>query len=101
VFKGNQFQNKKIQTGTGQVLFIKEEFMQESDTPQKKREGWNAEKISEEASNRMPDEIHREMARGDETKGDADERDTVGSSASIDTPQGREEAKTRAEGGTS
>ena len=75
--------------------------MQENDTPQKTREGWNAEKISEEASNKMPDEIHREMARGDETKGDADARDTAGSSDSIDTPQGREEAKKRAEGGKS
>lgn len=75
--------------------------MQESDTPQAKRDEWSAEKIADEASNRMEDEIQREMARGDETKGDADERDVVGSSASIDTPQGREEAKTRAEGGTS
>ena len=75
--------------------------MQESDTPQTQRDEWDAEKISDEASNRMSDEIRREIARGDETKGDADERDTAGSPASIDTPQGREEAKTRIEGGTS
>ncbi|HEX8249244.1 MAG TPA: hypothetical protein VF599_13790 [Pyrinomonadaceae bacterium] len=75
--------------------------MQESDTPQTRRDEWDAEKVSEEASNRMSDEIQREIARGDETKGDADERDVVGGPASIDTPQGREEAKTRAEGETS
>lgn len=75
--------------------------MQESDTPQTRRDEWDAEQVSDEASNRMSDEIHREIARGDETKGDADERDAAGSSASIDTPQGREEAKTRTEGGTS
>lgn len=65
------------------------------------RDEWSADKVADEASNRMSDEILREMARGDETKGDADERDVVGSSPSIDTPQGREEAKTRAEGETS
>jgi len=75
--------------------------MQDSDTPPTKRDEWDAEQISDEASNRMSDEIQREIARGDETKGDADERDVVGSSASIDTPQGREEAKTRTEGETS
>lgn len=75
--------------------------MQESDTPQTKRDEWSAEEIADEASQRMSDEIQREIARGDETKGDPDERDVVGSSASIDTPQGREEAKTRAEGETS
>lgn len=75
--------------------------MQGSDTPQTKREEWDAEKIADEASNRMSDEIQREVARGDETKGDPDERDVAGGPASIDTPQGREEAKTRAEGETS
>jgi hypothetical protein len=81
---------------------IADKIMQENDKPQTKREGWDAEEISEQASNRMDDEIKREISRGDETKGDADERDAVGgASPSIDTPQGREEAKTRAEGETS
>jgi hypothetical protein len=75
--------------------------MQESDTPPVKRDEWDAEQIADQASNRMSDEIQREIARGDETKGDADERDEAGGSASIDTPQGREEAKTRIEGKTS
>lgn len=75
--------------------------MQESDTPHTKRDEWDAEQLAGEASNRTSDEIQREMARGDETEGDPDERDEAGSSASIDTPQGREEAKTRAEGETS
>jgi len=49
--------------------------------------------IGEEASNRQPDEILREVLRGDETKGDPDSRDIVGAARREDTPQGREEAK--------
>jgi len=70
--------------------------MQQSDTPQT-----SADEIVEEGSYTGSDDIHREIARGDETEGDPDERDIAGSPASIDTPQGREEAKTRVEGGTS
>jgi len=55
--------------------------------------GWNLEDIAGEASQRTDDEIYREARRGDETEGDADERDIAGRSASKDTPQGREEAK--------
>jgi hypothetical protein len=77
-------------------------MQEESKTPEQTvRDGWSAEEIIEEGSYTMSDEIQREVARGDETKGDPDDRDVVGSSPSIDTPQGREEAKTRAEGGTS
>ncbi len=77
-------------------------MQQESDdTPQTKRDEWSAEEIIEEGSYTMSDEIRRQVARGDETEGDPDDRDIVGGSASVDTPQGREEAKTRAEGGTS
>ncbi len=58
-----------------------------------KREGWSAEQISEESSNQMPDEILRQVLRGNESKGDADSRDILGSSQTVDTPQGREQAK--------
>ena len=57
------------------------------------REGWNAEQISAESTNKPSDEIAREMLRSDEAKCDADERDVVGRVNSNETPQGREEAK--------
>lgn len=61
-------------------------------------QGWNLEDIANEASQRTTDEIYREGRRGDETEGDADERDEAGRSASKDTPQGREEAKNDVKG---
>lgn len=61
--------------------------------PDVNRQGWNVEDVSEESANKPADEITREVLRGDETEGDADERDVVGGSDSNDTPQGREEAK--------
>ncbi len=57
------------------------------------REGWNAEKLSEEAAGQMPDEMMRQILRGDETGEKADERDVVGTVDRNETPQGREEAK--------
>lgn len=61
--------------------------------PEVKREGWNISEIAEESTNKSADEITREVMRGDESKGDADERDLVGGVDSNETPQGREEAK--------
>src|SRR5215210_2574673 len=49
--------------------------------------------ITDEASHRDADGVLRQTLRGDETEGDADERDVVGSTRSEDTPQGREETK--------
>ncbi len=63
------------------------------ETSNVEREDRNIEKIADEATNKSADETLRQVLRGDESRGDADERDVVGSSASIDTPQGREEAK--------
>lgn len=63
------------------------------ETSNVEREDRNIEKIADEAANKSADETLRQVLRGDESRGDADERDVVGSSASIDTPQGREEAK--------
>lgn len=57
------------------------------------RQGWNIEEVAEESTNKSSDEMKREVLRGDETKGDADERDVVGGVNSNETPQGREEAK--------
>lgn len=62
------------------------------------RQGWNAEKLAEEATNKQSDDITREMLRGDETKGNPDERDIAGSSKSVETPQGREEEKQKTGG---
>jgi hypothetical protein len=56
-------------------------------------EGWDAETVSNESANQMPDEIVRQILRQDESEGNADDRDLVGGSKSSDTPQGREETK--------
>ena len=59
-------------------------------------EGWDKEDIkdiTDEASNRDPEGVLRQTLRGDETKGDADERDIAGSIGYQDTPHGREETK--------
>lgn len=53
----------------------------------------SAKEIAEQATNLSPDEIKRQILRGDETEGDADKRDVVGGTNRNETPQGREEAK--------
>ena len=57
------------------------------------RQGWNAEDLADQGSLINEDEIQRQVLRGDETKGEPDERDNAGAVESKDTPQGREEAK--------
>lgn len=67
-----------------------------TDFPEVEREEWNAETVANESVNQMPDESLRQLLRGDETdKSGADEADIVGGSDTIDTPQGREEAKVK------
>ena len=61
--------------------------------PNVEKQGWESREIAEEASNQQSDEITREILRGDETQGNPDERDIVGSVDSEDTPHGREEQK--------
>lgn len=61
--------------------------------PNIEREGWQSEEIAEQASNRQSDEITREILRGDETKGEPDERDIAGTVSTNETWQGREETK--------
>lgn len=64
--------------------------------PDVERDQWNAEEIADESVNQMPDESLRQMLRGDESsKSSADRSDIVGGSPTIDTPQGREEAKVK------
>jgi len=67
-----------------------------ADFPDIERDEWNAEEIAEQSVNQMPDESLRQILRGDETdKPGADAADIIGGSKSIDTPQGREEAKVK------
>lgn len=57
------------------------------------RDEWSVKELADEASQIDENEIQRQLRRGNETKGDAEDRDIAGRSASKDTPQGREEAK--------
>jgi len=61
--------------------------------PDVNREGWSVEQVTDEATNKSSDETLRQILRGDETKGNPDDRDIIGGVNSKDTPQGREEAK--------
>jgi hypothetical protein len=49
--------------------------------------------ITDQASHRDVDGILRQTLRGDESKGDADDRDVAGAVDFEDTPHGREETK--------
>lgn len=60
---------------------------------QSKRQGWDSDEIAEEASQKDEDEIQREMKRGDETKGNPNERDDAGAVKESETAHGREEKK--------
>ena len=65
----------------------------QDDKKTESREGWNIEELADQASQKDFNEIQRETLRGDETEGDADERDNAGSADRNETWQGREEAK--------
>ncbi len=56
-------------------------------------QGWNVDEVADEASLSNVDEIQRQVLRGDESKGDANNRDAAGVVDSKDTPRGREETK--------
>lgn len=49
--------------------------------------------ITDEASHRDSDGVLRQTLRGDETKGDPDDRDVAGGPEFENTPHGREESK--------
>lgn len=55
------------------------------------RQGWSADKLSDEASQIDEDHIQRQILRGDETKGNPDERDVAGAVEKAETPEGRKE----------
>lgn len=71
--------------------------MEQKDDSEKsdvRRDGWSADEVSEEAANKEPDEVAREIARGEEeNKENADDRDIVGGADRNETPHGREETK--------
>ncbi len=62
---------------------------------QNEKQGWNADELAEQASQQDEDAIQRQIKRGDETKGNADDRDDAGTVDNDDTAQGREEKKTK------
>ncbi|MEO5858023.1 MAG: hypothetical protein ABIR33_03650 [Pyrinomonadaceae bacterium] len=55
------------------------------------------DEIAEQASKPDHDQIYRQPLRGDETKGDPDERDVAGGTDHEDTPHGSEERKHQVE----
>ena len=70
-----------------------QEMKENERTPNVEREGWQAEKLADEASNKESDEIVRQMLRGDESKGDPDERDIAGGTNFENTQYGRKQTK--------
>ena len=54
---------------------------------------WDADELGQQASMLDEDGILRKMRRGDESRGDPDDRDAAGGPELIDTPHGREESK--------
>ena len=65
----------------------------EEKVPNVKRENWSAQELAEQSANQEPDETLRKVLRGDESKGNPDNRDVVGAVNSDETPHGREENK--------
>ena len=65
----------------------------QDEVPSVNREGWSADEINAESTNKPADETVREILRGGGSKGDTDNRDIAGSIDSDETPQGREENK--------
>ncbi len=80
------------------LSFNKNKYMQEKkkeEMPDVKRQGWSIKELDEQSVNKPSDEMTREVLRGDETEGNPNQRDPVGTVKTIDTPQGREEAKNK------
>ncbi len=61
--------------------------------PEVNRDEWNIEQLDQESTNEQSDEILRKTLRGNEEKGNPDDRDIIGSADRNETPQGREETK--------
>ncbi len=58
------------------------------------KQGWAVKDLADEGSLTDEDQIQRQILRGDESKGDPDERDIAGAVEAQETPHGREETKT-------
>lgn len=56
--------------------------------------GWDVKDLAAEASLTDEDQIQRQVLRGDESKGDPDERDIAGAVDADETPHGGEDTKT-------
>ena len=65
----------------------------DEEMPDAVRGEWSVRELAEESTNELPDETLRKTLRGNEKKGNPDDRDIVGNVDSNETPQGREEAK--------
>lgn len=61
--------------------------------PNVEREEWNNKDLGKESVNQTNEETLRQILRGDEQKGNPNERDVTGYASINETPQGREEAK--------
>jgi hypothetical protein len=70
----------------------------DEDMPNAERDGWNVNDLAQQSTNELPDETLRKTLRGNENKGEPDDRDIVGNVDSKETPQGKEEAKNDARG---
>lgn len=75
------------------IYMTAENKQDQEKVPKVNRQGWNVDELTKESTNKSSDEMLREVLRGGETGENADNRDTVGSVKSEDTPQGREESK--------
>lgn len=69
-----------------------------SDVPNVQKQGWEVKKLMEESVNELPEDTLQKTLRGNENKGNPDDRDLVGKPDFNETPRGREEAKTNARG---
>lgn len=58
------------------------------------REGWQADELGEQSAYQDATEFARQIVRGDESKGDPDKRDIVGSIPLIETTDGMPHRKT-------
>lgn len=66
----------------------------DSASPADPKDGWKIKDLADEASLTDEDQIQRQILRGDESKGDPNDRDIAGAVDVDETPHGGEETKT-------
>ncbi len=74
----------------------KQEADEDRDPQNVEREGFTAEELGEASAYTDSTEMAQQMRRGDETKGDPDERDVVGATDFKDVEEGRTDRDTTA-----